>query len=194
MNRFPVHTVESAPEAAREPMRRLESQLGAVPNLAAAMATAPSLLEGFLGLREIYHTKSSLSPLEIQVLSLTNAYENGCPYCMALHSALAVREGISPASLAALRTGQSPVEPKLAALSELSRALVRERGRVGGQELESFRAAGYGDAQALEVVLGIAVSVLPNFAHHLTEAPLDAAFQRFAWDEETATVERRRST
>lgn len=180
--RFPVHTIDSAPEAAREPLRRLERQLGAVPNLAAAMAGAPALLEGFLGLREVFYARSSFTPLEIQVLSLTNAYENGCRYCMALHSVLATKEGLSSESLAALRGGRPALEPRLAALGELSRELVRGRGRVGERALAAFRAAGYLDEQALEVVLGVAVSVLPNFAHHLTEAPLDAAFAAQTWE------------
>jgi AhpD family alkylhydroperoxidase len=146
------------------------------------MASAPALLDGFVALREIYQRESSLTPLEIQVLSIVNAYENGCGYCVALHSALAAKEGLAPESLAALRAGRPALEPKLAALGELSRELVRNRGRVGERAFAAFRAAGYRDEQALEVVLGVAVSVLPNFAHHLTDAPLDAVFASQAWE------------
>jgi hypothetical protein len=73
------------------------------------------------------------------------------------------------------------VEPRLAALSAFSRALVRNRGRVEERERRAFAEAGYTDEQALEVVLGVAVSVLPNFTHHLTGAPLDEVFRAWAW-------------
>lgn len=151
---FPVHTPDTAPSASRETLRQVRATLGAVPNLAAAMAEAPTLVEGFFALRDVYY-RGTLSPVEIQVLSLTNAFENGCGYCMALHSAFALKDGVSEESVAELRAGRPPVEPKLRALSDLSRSLVVRRGAVAPEELSQFLAAGYTPAQALEVVLGV---------------------------------------
>ena len=81
----------------------------------------------------------------------------------------------------ALRAGRSPHEPQLQALSEFSRALVKNRGHLTADELETLLAAGYSKAQALEVVLGVAVSILPYFAHHITQCPIDEAFRAHAW-------------
>jgi len=180
MSPYRVHTVDTAPEGSQETLRHVRETIGVIPNLAAAMAESPSLVKGFFALRELYH-QGTLSPLEIQVLSLTNAFENGCRYCMALHSTFALREGLSAESLAALRDGRPPMEPKLAALSDLSRSLVASRGQADPAVLDAFFAAGYTPAQALEVVLGVAVSVLPNFTHHLTGVPVDAVFKSQAW-------------
>jgi uncharacterized peroxidase-related enzyme len=180
MNPYQVHSVETAPFESQAILRQVKASLGLVPNLAAAMSESPSLVKGFFALREIYH-EGTLSPLETQVLSLTNAFANGCHYCMALHSAFARKEGLSAESLAALREGRSPVEPKLCALSELSRKMIATRGQVGEADLAAFFAAGFTPAQALEVVLGIAVSILANFSHHLCNAPLDEAFRAYAW-------------
>lgn len=177
---FPVHTIDSAPEASRPLLRGLQASLGMVPNLAASMAESPPLLAGFLHLRRLFY-EGSFTPAEVQVLALTNAGENGCGYCMALHTALALEAGVSAATVQALREGQPPREPRERALSNLSRRLVRERGRLREEDLAAFFAAGYAPAQALEVVLGVAVSILPNFAHHLTACPLDDAFQPHAW-------------
>jgi AhpD family alkylhydroperoxidase len=145
------------------------------------MAESPALLEGFLHVRKLLHN-GSFSPAEIQVLAMTNAFENGCGYCMALHSAFALREGVSPETVEALRRGRPPVEPKPRALSDFSRQLVRRRGRVGKEYLAALLEAGYTRAQALEVVLGVAMSILPNFAHHLTECPLDEIFLPHSWN------------
>jgi alkylhydroperoxidase family enzyme len=58
------------------------------------------------------------------------------------------------------------------------------RGRLSEADLDAFLSAGYTRAQALEVVAGVAVSVLANYANHLTDAPLDAFLQPQAWSAE----------
>lgn len=178
---YEIHTVETAPQGSKALLQTLGGTLGTIPNLAASMAESPELLRGFLGIRQVLYG-GTFSPEEIQVLALTNAFENGCGYCMAFHSRFALEAGVSRDAVEALRAGRSPKEPKLKALSELSRALVKRRGHVGDDELQSFLSAGYSKAQALEVVLGVAVSILPNFAHHLTRCPLDGAWSAHAWE------------
>lgn len=180
MSIYKVHTVDTAPERSKPLLRNLEGAIGMIPNLAASMAESPELLNGFLSIRDIFY-RGTFSPGEIQVLALTNAFENGCKYCMALHSALARRESVPTEAIEALRTGRSPREPRLMALSEFSRALVKRRGHVNDDDLANVLAAGYSKAQVLEVVLGVAVSILPNFAHHITQCPLDGVFSPHAW-------------
>ena len=180
MSSYQVHTIETAPEGSRASLLALKQGVGRIPNLAAAMAESPELLRGFLAIREIFYGGTFTSG-EVQVLALTSAFENGCTYCMAFHSWLARQAGVSGDTIQALRAGRSPVEERLEALSNFARALVRERGRPGEEELRAFHAAGYTRAQALEVVLGIAVSILPNFAHHLTGCPLDQALAAERW-------------
>jgi AhpD family alkylhydroperoxidase len=177
---YEVHTVETAPEASKPLLRNLKSTIGMIPNLAASMSESPELLNGFLTIREIFYG-GSFTPGEIQVLALTNAFENGCRYCMAFHSVFALKEGISKDAVEALRAGRSPQEPALKGLSEFSRALVKHRGHVSGDDLQRFIAAGFTKGQALEVVLGIAASILPNFAHHITQCPLDGVFSAHIW-------------
>ena len=184
MSPYDVHTVESAPEGSKHLLQNLHGAIGMIPNLAASMAESPELLKGFLSIRRIFYG-GTFSPGEIQVLALSNAFENGCRYCMGLHSAFALDVGVSREAVEALRAGRSPEEPRLKALSEFSRALVKRRGHVSDDELQRLFAAGYSKAQALEVVLGVAVSILPNFAHQITNCPLDEAFSAHAWDATT---------
>lgn len=180
MSTYDVHTIETAPEGSKASLQGLQKGIGMIPNLAAAMSESPELLRGFLSIREIFYG-GTFTPAEIQTLALTNAFENGCQYCMSLHSTFALKEGISTETVRSLRAGESPKEAKLRALSDFSRRLVRDRGRVREEELRAFHAAGYSRAQALEVVLGVAVSILPNFAHHLTRCPVDDAFKSQLW-------------
>lgn len=180
MSEYQVHTIESAPEGSKASLQGLRKGIGMIPNLAAAMSESPELLRGFLSIREIFYG-GTFTPGEIQVLALTNAFENGCQYCMSLHSAFALKEGVSKETVQALRAGDPPKELKLRALSDFSRRLVRDRGHVSEADLRAFHDAGYSKAQALEVVLGVAVSILPNFGHHLTKCPIDDAFRPQLW-------------
>lgn len=180
MTPFPVHTVGSAPEGAQDAMRALQTSVGFVPNLAAAMAESPELLNGFLAVRQLYDG-GTFTPGEIQVLSLTAAYENACDWCMAFHTFMALNQGVSAESVMALREGRPPLEPRLRALSDFARRMIRERGNVGAEALQRFLDAGYTRAQALEVVLGMAFSLMANYAGHLVDAPLDPPFQPHAW-------------
>ena len=180
MSIYKVHTVETAPEGSKPLLQSLKGAIGMIPNLAAAMSESPELLKGFLAVREIFYS-GTFTPGEIQVLALSNALENGCRYCMALHSAFALKAGVSRDTVEALRAGRSPHEPRLQALSEFSRTLVKKRGHVSADDLQKVLAAGYSNAQALEVVLGVAASILPNFAHHITQCPIDEPFRAHAW-------------
>jgi len=180
MSIYEVHTVDTAPEASKPLLRGLTGAIGMIPNLAAAMAESPELLKGFLTIRQIFYG-GTFTPGEIQVLALSNAVENGCRYCVAFHSTMALKEDVDHDTVEALRAGRSPKEPRLRALSNFSRAIVRHRGHVTEGDLQQFLAAGYSKAQALEVVLGVAVSVLPNFAHHLTQCAIDEPFRAQAW-------------
>lgn len=177
---YPVHTIESAPDAAADALRSLHAAVGVIPNLAATMAESPALLKGFLTLRQLYET-TGFTPAEVQVLSLTAAYENQCDYCVAFHTAMALNDGVSRDDVDALRRGAAPADPRFGALSTFARTMVRQRGAVGRQALDAFVAAGYSHRQALDVVMGMAFSLMANYAGHLTHAPLDAFLEPHAW-------------
>src|SRR5262245_64013588 len=90
MTAFPIHTIDSAPEGSKETLARVKETLGMIPNLAAGMAESPTLLRAFFAAREIY-SQGTLSPVEIEVLSLTIAFENGCEWCIGFHYTGAIR-------------------------------------------------------------------------------------------------------
>jgi AhpD family alkylhydroperoxidase len=177
---FTIHTIDTAPQDSRETLKHVRETLGLIPNLAAAMAESPTLVRSFFTVRDIY-AQGTLSPLDIQVLSLTNAFENGCTWCMAFHSAGALKDGLSKEELARLRAGEAPADARLRALSDFSRSMIRNRGGVSTEDLDTFYAAGFTRAQALEVVLGCGFSVMANFAGHLAHAPLGLPFEPHAW-------------
>ena len=180
MARFPVHTIDTAPEASKPALRDLEAAFGMIPNIAGAMATSPVLVNSLVGLFGRVHG-GSFTEAQIQALLLTNAVTNGCDWAVAFHTALALKQGLDPAEVGAMRAGRSPRDAKLGALSTFARALIEKRGRLDDQELERFLAAGFGEDHLLEVIAVVAASTITNYTGSVTKPPLEAPFQAHAW-------------
>jgi alkylhydroperoxidase family enzyme len=60
-------------------------------------------------------------------------------------------------------------------------SLVRNCGSVDRHAFQAFLAAGYSRRQALEVVMGMAFSVMGSYAAHLTRPPLDEFLKPLVW-------------
>lgn len=177
---FPIHNVESAPEAAHKMLNGVNSAFGFIPNMIGGMASAPALLEGYTSLSGIFD-KTSFNATERQVILLTTSRFNECHYCMAAHSAIAGMQGVDSDVVAALREDRPIADARLQALRLFARQLVEKRGWVDEQEIASFLAAGFNAGQVLEVILGVGVKTLSNYANHLLDTPVDAAFETHAW-------------
>jgi uncharacterized peroxidase-related enzyme len=180
MTQFTIHTLESAPESARPLLEQLNEQLGFVPNLAATMAESPHMLEAFTSLRSIF-ARSSLNGVEREVIAMTTAFDNQCAYCMAAHSTAAKRHGASEDVLSAVRAGELPADPRLAALSSLTRQVVRKRGQISAEIISAFLDAGFTQAQLLEVLVGVSMTTVASFMYHIAGTQPDAAFQPQTW-------------
>lgn len=80
---------------------------------------------------------------------------------------------------------ETPLEdPKLEALRSMTLTIVRNRGHVSQEDLDAFYAAGYGERQVLEIILGLSQKVISNYTNHIANTPVDAPFQKFAWSKE----------
>jgi AhpD family alkylhydroperoxidase len=180
MKHFPVFTIDSAPEASKPALRDLQSAFGMIPNVAGTMATSPVLVNSLVGLFGRVHG-GSFTEVQIQTVLLTNAVTNACTWAVAFHSALALKEGLTPADVEAIRAGRSPKDRKLGALSTLARTLIETRGRVDDQVAEQFLAAGFGMDHLLEVIAVVAASTITNYTANVTNPPLEAQFQAHAW-------------
>ena len=180
MERFPVHTVDSAPEGSKSTLRDLQARFGAIPNLAGAMATSPVLVQSFLGIFDKVHGGSFSEP-EIQTVLLTDAVTNGCAWAVAFHTALGLQAGIDAADIEAMRGGRSPSDKKLGALSTLARTLIEKRGRLDDQDVQRVLAAGFGKDLLLEVITIVAASTITNDTGSVANPPLEEHLQQYAW-------------
>jgi alkylhydroperoxidase family enzyme len=180
MTGFPVHTIESAPERSKPALEQLQSAFGMIPNLIGAMSTSPILINSLVGLfGNVHH--GSFTEAQVQIVLLTDAVTNASTWAVAFHTALALREGIDPADVQAIREGRLPKDSKFAALSALAKTMIEKRGRLNDEDVDRFVAAGFSKEQLLEVTAAVAASTITNYTGSITKPPLDAPFEAHAW-------------
>jgi alkylhydroperoxidase family enzyme len=180
MPTYPIHTMASAPENSKPGLEQLQQAFGVVPNIAAAIASSPKLINSLVGVFQQVHS-SSLTEQEIQIVLLTDAVANASRYAVAFHSTLGLQQGVSPEEIGAIRERRAPADKRFAALSTLAKTLIEKRGHLSEQELDSFMAAGFSKEQVLEVIAIVAASTITNYAGTITNPPLEDSFRQYAW-------------
>lgn len=182
MAEFTLHDTTTAPAEARERLEKAQKAMGFIPNLFANMAEAPASLEAYQTLDGIF-AKTSLSPVEREVVLLATSVENRCHFCVAAHSGRAKQAGMDEAVLEALRAGGKLSDARLDALATFTRTVVRERGWAGDAAVQAFVDAGFTQGQVLEVVLGVSLKTLSNYTNHIARTPLNTELSSLAWDD-----------
>lgn len=175
MNKYTIHTIETAPEASKPLLEGAQKKLGFIPNLYGALAESPIALETYLTLSGL-EEKTSFSPAEIEVVNLSVSITNGCTYCLAAHSAIANMKKVPADVIEAARTGSPLTDPKLDALAKLTRSVAETRGWPGEDLLDGFFAQGYTTANYLELLVGVTVKTLSTYTNHQVKTPIDVAF------------------
>lgn len=166
---FPTFDETTAPEAARPALSATKQRFGGIPAPVARHATSPALLLTALSGLDAFE-KTTLAPLEREVLAMTVGQRNSCRFCVTLHTRLL--SGLdAPASLvSALQRGKPLDDARLEALRRFVLALLEHAGDVPPDVWTRFREAGYTHEQALELVLGVGVYTMTTLANRLTEA------------------------
>lgn len=184
MSRITVHSIESAPEASRPYLEKAKAKNGFVPNLLGVLANAPTAIETYLTVTEI-NSRSSFTLAEREVVQLTAATNHGCGFCVAGHTAIAYKQGNLPQDLVeGLRQQTTLPDARLEALASFTRAIIRSKGAVNEGELAAFKAAGYGEQQVIEVILGVALATLCNFSNVLADTELNPELAAYRWQQQ----------
>jgi uncharacterized peroxidase-related enzyme len=178
--RFLPLAMDTASSAARSLIAASTQQFGFLPSPIAKAARSPALLKHLLAGFGAFD-RSSLSAIEREVVAFTVGFEIECHYCMALHTALNAAEPEHQSLIAALRAGTRLAEPRLEALRQFARDLVRMRGRVPEERWLALERAGFSEEQALDTLLGVGVYLLSTLTNVVTEAELDPPFAAFRW-------------
>ena len=188
MSRLLLRTIEDAPEETKASLNSVKSRNGYLPNLLRILANAPIALEAYLTVSGI-NTRGSLSIAEREAVQITAAVTHGCGFCVAGHTVVAYKKaGLDEETVQALRSLQPVSDPRINAVAVFTRAVIRSRGRVLDEELAGFRDTGFNDTAALEVVLGVSLATLCNFANNLGQPPLNPELEPYQWTNAESVV------
>ncbi|CAI8914417.1 Carboxymuconolactone decarboxylase family protein [Pseudomonas donghuensis] len=181
MSRVTVHTLQSAPEAARPYLENAQKASGFIPNLLGVLANAPAALETYVTVSAL-NGNAELSLAEREVVQLVAATHHGCDFCVAGHTAVALNKAKLPQEVVdALRAKSELPQEKLEALAAFTREVIATRGNVSEAGYGALREAGYSEGNALEVILGVSLATLCNFANVFAQTPLNDELSKYRW-------------
>jgi alkylhydroperoxidase family enzyme len=97
---------------------------------------------------------SSFNEEELTVVWQTINVEH-VPLCVPAHTAIAGMMKVDNDITEALRNRTPLANSKLETLRNMTLSMVRNRGNVSQEDLTAFYAAGYGEQQVLDIILGL---------------------------------------
>ena len=168
--KFKVPTREEVTPQNQAVFDQLNSGLGFVPNLYAAMAHSDNALGNFLNFA---NGATSFSKKEKEVIDLAISQVNGCTYCQSAHTAIAKMNGFTDEQILELRKGGASWDSKYDALAKISKSLAENRGNVDENLKAAFYAAGYNDGNLVDLVIAAGIIGITNTFHNLVGVEID---------------------
>jgi len=165
-------TIDAAPSASQPLLEAVKKQLGVAPNLFRLVGNSPAALEGYLGLSAALG-KGTLPAATGERIALAVAEINGCSYCLSAHTYLGKNVAkLEDSEMTANRNGSSN-DPKAAAAVSFAGKVVKARGHVSDEDVRTVKAAGYDDAQVIEIVLHVALNTWTNYINEVAKTDID---------------------
>ena len=173
MSRLPVPAIKAASGATAEIYAQIRKTIGNVPNTFAAIgAYRPEALKAILSADSVL-ASGTLSRRDQETVKLVISGVVGCDYCVAAHSLLGKLAGLNPDELKNIRDGKPTGDAKRDALVRFVRKLAATSGTVSDEDFAAIKAAGYSDAQLLEISLAFATTVFTNVFNRINDTEID---------------------
>ncbi|GAA2714648.1 hypothetical protein Apa02nite_096400 [Actinoplanes palleronii] len=100
------------------------------------------------------------------------ADRNSCEYCLAAHTVLGKKAGLSSDDLTAAQVGESG-DVRTAALLGFALKLVDEHGQIAAEDIAAVRAHGWSDEQIVETIAQVALNLFTNYVNIALGVPVD---------------------
>ena len=173
MSRLSVPNLESDAGPSGQVYAQIKKAIGSVPNTFAAIAAhGPAPLKSVLAADTVL-ASGSLNKRDQETIKLIVSGVAGCDYCVAAHSLLGKLAGLKPDELKNIRDGNPTGDSKRDALVRFVRKLAETSGTVSDDEFAAIKAAGYSDAQLVEISLAFATTVFTNIFNRINDTEID---------------------
>lgn len=171
MNRIPLIDRAHTDPQRQQLLDQIHSAFGASPNMFRAVANAPAALHSMWGSFGALG-KGVLGARLGEQIAVAVANRNQCHYCLAAHTALGAKAGLSPDALHAAQQGEAS-DPKTRAALRFALDIVERRGQLSDADLQAVRAAGFDDEAVMEIVAHVALNLFTNYVNIVFAVPVD---------------------
>ncbi|CAN7472238.1 carboxymuconolactone decarboxylase family protein [Microbacterium maritypicum] len=171
MPNVPLIDRDNATGNVKEQLDQIAGAFGAVPAMFRAVANSPAALTSMWSAFGAFGGGSLGAALGEQI-AVAVADRNSCQYCLAAHTALGKKAGLSRETLTAAQSGESD-DPRTAALLAFALKLVEERGQVSSADVDAVRAQGWTDEQIVETIAQVALNLFTNYVNIALDVPID---------------------
>jgi uncharacterized peroxidase-related enzyme len=171
MSRIQLVNDAAATDETRALLSEIHAAFGATPNMFRAVANSPAALRSMWGSFGALGGGVVSARLGEQI-AVAIADRNACNYCLAAHTALGRKAGVSAADMTAAQAGNSS-DPQTAAALRFALKLVDARGQVSDADVQALRAAGFEDAHIVEIVAHVALNLFTNYVNVALDVPVD---------------------
>ena len=171
MNRVPLIDRNATSVERKQTLDAIHAAFGATPAMFRAVANSPAALNSMWGSFAALGDGAIGARLGEQI-AVAIANRNACNYCLAAHTALGMKAGMSAEVMAAAQAGESS-EPKTRAALQFALKLVEQRGQVDAADVENVRKAGFNDEEIVEILAHVALNLFTNYVNIALEVPVD---------------------
>ncbi|HEY6734888.1 MAG TPA: carboxymuconolactone decarboxylase family protein [Roseiarcus sp.] len=173
MSRLSVPNLESDTGPSGQIYAQIKKAIGSVPNTFAAIAAhGPAALKAVLAADALV-AAGTLTKRDQEIIKLVISAAGGCDYCVAAHNHLAKLAGVKPDALNQIREGRPTGDAKHDALVRFVCKLAQSRGTVSDEDFAAIKAAGYSEAQLVEISLAFATTVFTNVFNRINDTEVD---------------------
>jgi uncharacterized peroxidase-related enzyme len=174
VTRIATPSIELATGATAEVYAQIKKAAGKVPNTFIAIgAHSPVALKAILLADAVFAANRTLTKQEQETIKLVVSEAVGCDYCVAAHSLLGKMAGVASDTLQQIRSHEPTGDAKRDALVHFVRNIVETRGTISDSEFTAIKAAGYTDAQLVDISLAIAVTTFTNVFNRINDTDID---------------------
>lgn len=170
MSRLTAVNHETADGKTKELLDAVQKQLGFAPNLMKTLANSPTALEAYLNFSGTLG--KTLNAKLRQQIALLTAEENGCGYCASAHTAIGKNVGMNDEEILAAREGNGS-DAKADAAVKFAKAILETRGKVGDEDLDAVKSAGFTSGEIAEIVANVALNVFTNYFNNVAATEID---------------------
>jgi uncharacterized peroxidase-related enzyme len=171
MPRLTTPTRDAAPADSQPLLDGVFKKFGVIPNLFRVYALSPSALGGLLGL--VGANSKSLDVKTRERIAIAVAQINGCDYCLSAHTYIGTKLAkITPEDAMLNRKGFS-TDPKASAAVAFAAKVAERRGHVSDADIAAVKAAGYSEAQIVDIVALVTENVMTNYLNEVAQTEID---------------------